>query len=52
MYRRFFERERAARKAAEQFLEDKSRELYESNENLKMLAAELEEEVARTKADF
>ena len=52
MYRRFFERERAARKAAEQFLEDKSRELYESNENLKVLAGELEEEVARTKADF
>lgn len=52
MYKRFFERERAGRKAAEQLLEDKSRELYLSNEMLKKLTEELEDEVARTKAEL
>jgi len=52
MYRRFYERERAARKSAEQYLEEKSRELYKSNEFLVTLAEELEEEVASTKADL
>lgn len=52
MYKRFFERERAARREAEQLLEDKSRELFLSNEMLTALAAELEGEVARTKADL
>ena len=52
MYKRFFERERAARKEAEQYLEVKSRELYLSNQKLAALAAELEEENKRTKADL
>ena len=52
MYQRFFERERSARKEAEQYLESKSRELYLSNQKLAALAAELEKEVEQTKADF
>ena len=52
MYKRFFERERAARKEAEQYLEDKSRELYLSNQQLAALAIELEKENKRTKADL
>jgi len=52
MYKRFFERERAARKEAEQYLEDKSRELYTSNQQLVALAAKLENEVKRTKEDL
>lgn len=52
MYKRFFERERIARKEAEQYLEDKSRELYLSNQKLAALAIKLEEENKRTKADL
>lgn len=52
MYQRFFERERAARKEAEQYLESKSRELYLSNQKLAATAEKLEEEVKRTKADL
>ena len=52
MYKRFFERERVARKEAEQYLEDKSRELYLSNQQLAALAIKLEEENKRTKADL
>ncbi len=52
IYKRFFERERIARKEAEQYLEVKSRELYLSNQKLAALAIELEEENKRTKADL
>jgi len=37
-----FERERNARKQAEQILEEKSLELYQSNQNLRRLASELD----------
>lgn len=52
MYQRFFERERNARREAEKYLEDRSLELYLSNQKLAALAAELEKEIARTKADL
>lgn len=52
MYKRCFERERAARKKAEQVLEDKSRELYLSNEMLTAIAVELEDEVESTRAEL
>ena len=52
MYRRFFERERAARREAENLLENKSLELFQSNQKLAALATELEKEVQRTKADL
>lgn len=44
---RRLERERAARKEAEQLLEQKSLELYEANRALKVSAQELEREVER-----
>ena len=43
--KRQLERERAARKQAETLLEAKSRELYESNQQLRALAADLEARV-------
>jgi signal transduction histidine kinase len=43
--RRRVERERVARKAAEQFAEAKTRELYEANQSLTRLAASLQERV-------
>ena len=43
---RRLERERAARKQAEQLLEEKSLELYEANNELRDLAGNLEEQVA------
>ena len=52
MYRRFFERERAVRREAENLLENKSLELFQSNQKLAALATELEKEVQRTKADL
>jgi signal transduction histidine kinase len=48
--KRRLERERAARKQAETLLEDKSRELYQTNQELRSLADHLEDLVAeRTK---
>ncbi|WED23736.1 response regulator [Vibrio sp. JC009] len=49
---RRLQREKAARKAAEGLLETKSRELYQTNEQLKELAAGLEDEVARRTEDL
>lgn len=46
LFRRRIERERAARKQAESFLEQKSLELYTINKKLKKLNDELEEKVA------
>jgi len=43
------ERERKARKEAEAFLEKKSLELYHSNQELQLLAADLEEKEARNR---
>ena len=49
-YKRAYERERAARKAAETIVETKSRELFEANEELRALNRELEQRVeARTR---
>ncbi len=45
-------RERGARKAAEQLLEEKSRELFATNQQLRALAAELEERVAARTAEL
>lgn len=45
LYKRRLQRERAARKQAENFLEKKSRELYETNLELKGLADSLEEQI-------
>ncbi len=45
LYQRKFERERKARKDAERFLEDKSRELYLANQQLKTFADNLEDQV-------
>ena len=48
--KRWLERERAARKQAETLLEEKSRELYQTNQELRNLADHLEELVQeRTK---
>ncbi|MBL8468391.1 ATP-binding protein [Methyloversatilis discipulorum] len=46
LYERRLARERAARQAAEKLLEDKARELFDSNEALRALAASLETQVA------
>lgn len=47
--KRAIERERSARKAAEDFLEEKSSQLYQANRELRALASHLEEHVqART----
>lgn len=46
LYERRLARERAARLAAEKLLEDKARELFDSNEALRTLAASLESQVA------
>lgn len=46
LYERRLARERAARQAAEKLLEDKARELFDSNEALRTLAASLESQVA------
>lgn len=51
-YKRAFERERAARKAAEQIVERKTRELYEVNESLKALNSELEQRIAERTAEL
>lgn len=49
LWERQYRREKSARKEAEELLEKKSRELYQSNEKLKLLAQELEQRVvART----
>ena len=48
--KRALDRERRARKQAEAFLEDKSRELYQANEGLKQLAGALAEQGHRTQA--
>ncbi len=45
LYERRLQRERAARQAAEKLLEDKARELFDSNEALRTLAASLETQV-------
>ncbi|MCC6873968.1 MAG: response regulator [Sandaracinaceae bacterium] len=50
--RRALERERAARKAAEQLLEDKSRELFVANEELRRLASNLEDLVDERTAEL
>lgn len=47
---RFVNRERAARKEAERLLEERSRQLYQSNATLTQMAAALEDEVRRTQA--
>lgn len=47
---RFVHRERAARKEAERLLEERSRQLYQSNATLTQMAAALEDEVRRTQA--
>lgn len=52
IYQRFFERERTARKQAEQLLEVRSRELYLANQNLINSASDLEKEVQRSQAVF
>ena len=51
-YKRAFERERAARKAAEQIVEQKTRELYETNQSLKALNSELEQRIAERTAEL
>ena len=45
LYERRLQRERAARQAAEKVLEDKARELFDSNEALRTLATSLETQV-------
>lgn len=50
LFKRRFERERAARREAEELLENRSRALLETNENLSALAARMREEAERTKA--
>jgi signal transduction histidine kinase len=50
LYERRLARERAARHAAEKLLEDKARELFDSNEALRALAASLESQVAERTA--
>lgn len=47
---RFVQRERSARKEAERLLEERSRQLYQSNATLKATASALEDEVRRTQA--
>lgn len=47
---RFVQRERSARKEAERLLEDRSRQLFQSNATLTQMAAALEDEVRRTQA--
>ncbi len=47
---RFVYRERTARKEAERLLEERSRQLYQSNTTLTQMAAALEDEVRRTQA--
>ncbi len=49
---RFLHRERDARKQAEHLLEDKSRQLYHSNQNLLQLTKALAAEVQRTRIVF
>lgn len=49
LLQRALQREKAARKAAESILEDKSRELYEANQKLKEINSDLE--TSLTKAD-
>jgi two-component system, NtrC family, sensor kinase len=46
----FVNRERSARKEAESLLEERSRQLYQSNATLTQMAAALEDEVRRTQA--
>lgn len=48
--KRALEREKAARKDAEKLLEDKSRELYLSNQRLRQMSEELQEQVQQTQA--
>ena len=48
---RRFQRERQARKQAEQLLESKSLELFESNQALQLLAKDLEQKVAERTAE-
>ncbi len=47
---RFVQRERSARKEAERLLEERSRQLYQSNATLTQMASALEDEVRRTQA--
>lgn len=50
IFKKKYEREKSARKQAEQLLEEKSRELYDVNVKLAQLNESLEEQVAnRTK---
>ena len=51
-FERRFQRERKARKEAERILESKSRELYESNQALKLLAEQLENKVIERTAEL
>lgn len=50
LMQRRFDRERAARKAAESLLEEKSREVFFANESLQQLAAQLREQAEHTHA--
>jgi signal transduction histidine kinase/CheY-like chemotaxis protein len=50
--RRAFERERAARKEAERLLEQKSRELFQANQELRTFAARLEQLVEERTAEL
>ena len=52
LYQRFYEREKQARREAEQWLEVRSQELYLSNQKLASAATELERQVQRYNAVF
>lgn len=52
LYKRRFQRERAARKQAESLLERKSRELYDSNKSLQTLADSLEEQILQRTSEL
>lgn len=52
LYKRRFQRERAARKQAESLLERKSRELYDSNNSLQTLAESLEEQILQRTSEL
>ncbi len=52
LFERRIERERKARKAAEKVIEEKSRELYDANQNLIKFAEDLEEQVKIRTAEY
>jgi signal transduction histidine kinase/CheY-like chemotaxis protein len=51
-WKRRLARERAARKQAEELLEEKSRELWEANEALRLLTSELQQKVEKRSVDL